>query len=157
MNSDPFRFYTLRNNSDSESYNDDIRFGHESLNSRDLNKPKKSLSPEQIEYNTLVEQTFLMNKGYDNIVEELLKLKLEYDKKIKNNENIDDGKRFIILSLNEKKQNFKKQINENMNEIVGMATLLKRMGYKMKNEFTHIAVYDEKNTKWNFVRKKLNL
>ena len=98
-----------------------------------------------------------MNKGYDNIVEELLKLKLEYDKKIKNNENIDDGKRFIILSLNEKKQNFKKQINENMNEIVGMATLLKRMGYKMKNEFTHIAVYDEKNTKWNFVRKKLNL
>jgi len=157
MNNDPFRFYTLRNNSDSESYNDDIRFGHESLNSRDLNKPKKSLSPEQIEYNTLVEQTFLMNKGYDNIVEELLKLKLEYDKKIKNNENIDDGKRFIILSLNEKKQNFKKQINENMNEIVGMATLLKRMGYKMKNEFTYIAVYDEKNTKWNFVRKKVNL
>ena len=83
MNSDPFRFYTLRNNSDSESYNDDIRFGHESLNSRDLNKPKKPLSQEQIEYNTLVEQTFLLNKGYDNIIEELLKLKLEFDKKRK--------------------------------------------------------------------------
>ena len=44
-----------------------------------------------------------------------------------------------------------------MDEIVGMATLLKRMGYKVKNEFTHIAVYHEKNTKWNFVRKKVNL
>ena len=157
MNNDPFRFYTLRNNNYSESYNDDIRFGHESLNSRDLNKPKKSLSPEQIEYNTLVEQTFLMNKGYDNIVEELIKLKLEYDEKRKNNKNIDDGKRFIILSLNEKKQKFKKHINENMDQIINMTTLLKRTGYKVKNEFTHVAVYDEKNEKWNFVRKKLNL
>jgi hypothetical protein len=154
MNSDPFRFYTLRNNSDSESYNNDIRFGHESLNSRDLNKSNKPLSQEQIEYNTLVEQTFLMNKGYDNIIEELLKLKLEFDKKRKNNENIDDANRFIILSLNEKKQNFKKQINENMDQIIIMATLLKRVGYKVENQFTHVAIYDKKNTKWNFVRKK---
>jgi len=153
MNSDPFRFYTLRNNSDSESYNNDIRFGNESLNSRDLNRTNKPISQEQIEYNTLVEQTFLLNKGYDNIIEELLKLKLEFDKKRKNNENIDDANRFIILSLNEKKQNFKKQINENMDQIIIMSTLLKRLGYKVKKEFTHIAIYDEKNTKWNFVRK----
>lgn len=157
MNSDPFRFYTLKNNKDSDTYNDDIRFGNESINSRDLNRTNKPLSPELIEYNTLIEQTFLMNKGYDNIVEELLKLKLEYDKKIKNNENIDDGKRFIILSLNEKKQNFKKQINENMDEIISMTRLLKRLGYKARSEFTHIAVYDDKKTKWNFIRKKVNL
>ena len=40
-----------------------------------------------------------------------------------------------------------------MDQIIIMTTLLKRLGYKVKKEFTHIAIYDEKNTKWNFVRK----
>ena len=157
MNIDPFRFYTLKNYTDLESRNDDIRFGNESLNSRDLNRTSKPLSQEQIEYNTLVEQTFLLNKGYDNTVEELLKSKFDFERKRKNNEIINDDDRLIILSLNEKKQKFKKHINENMDQIINMTKILKRLGYKVRSEFTHIAVYDDKNTKWNFIRKKVNL
>ena len=154
MNSDPFRFY---NKGDAVNDFFDIRFSNESMNSEKIAaRSKNNLTQEQKNYNTLIEQTILTNKGYNNIVEELLKYKVEFERKKKNNENINDDKRYIILSLNEKKQNFKKQINENMVQIINYASDFSIQNFKEKNEFTHKAIYDDKNLKWNFIRKKLN-
>ncbi len=152
MNKDPFRFYNKDNNSD-DNYN--IRFGTESSNSRHerINFENYVLSQEQIKYNTLIEQIILISISYNNILEELIKYKKEFEEKRKKKESIDDNKRLIILNLNERKIKFKSEINEYMNQIVKFSKKFELENMDEKNDFNYRAVYDKDNNKWKFIKK----